>query len=168
MLFNDWKDLLHVVFVGTLVYFGLIVSLRISGKRTLSKWNAFDFIVTIALGSTLASAFLSKTVAVAEGLLALVALIGLQFIITWLTVRFKAVRNIVKSEPTLLFDRGLFLEPAMLHQRVTHSEVRAAVRAAGCGALEDVSAVVLETDGSFSVIPQSREGSRSALEDVGP
>lgn len=41
--------------------------LRITGKRTLCKWNAFDVVVTIALGSTLASAFLSQTVALAEG-----------------------------------------------------------------------------------------------------
>ena len=167
MFFNDWKDLLHVLVVGSLVYAGLIVCLRISGKRTLSKWNAFDFIVTIALGSTLASAFLSKTVAVAEGLFAVVVLVGLQFAITWLSVRVPAVRRIVKSQPTLLLDQGVFLEPALLAQRVTHSEIRAAVRAAGCGALEDVGAVVLETDGSFSVILRSREGSRSALEDVG-
>lgn len=166
MWFNDWKDLLHVIVVGTLVYVGLIVCLRVTGKRTLSKWNAFDFIVTIALGSTLASAFLSKTVALAEGLFAVVVLVGLQFIITWLSVRFPAVRSIVKSRPTVLFDSGLFLEPALRAQRVTHSEIRAAVRSAGCGALEDVSAVVLETDGSFSVITLARAGSRSALDDV--
>ena len=70
MFFHSWFDLLRVAVVGTLAYSALIVWLRISGKRSLSKWNAFDFIVTIALGSTLATAFLSKDVALAEGVFA--------------------------------------------------------------------------------------------------
>ncbi len=166
MLFNSSVDLLHIVFVGTLVYVGLIVALRVTGKRTLSKWNAFDFVVTIALGSTLASAILSKTVALTEGLFAVGVLIGLQFLITWMAVRYSIVRRLMKAEPTLLLDRGEFCERALLDQRVTRSEVRAAIRSAGCAALEDVSAVVLETDGSFSVIERSQQTSRTALEDV--
>jgi len=117
MFFNNWRDLLHVVVVGTMVYVALIVCLRITGKRTLSKWNAFDFIVTISLGSILASAFLSKTVALTEGIFAVVVLISLQFLITWLSVRFASVRNLVKSQPTLLFDRGTMLQGALRSQR---------------------------------------------------
>jgi len=166
MFFNNWTDLVHVVVVGTLVYVGLIVCLRVTGKRTLSKWNAFDFVVTIALGSTLASAFLSKSVALTEGILPVAVLVGLQFIITWLSVRFSSIRHLVKGEPTLLLDHGKFLRSALLSQRVTESEVRAAVRAAGIAALEHVSAVVLETDGSFSVMKNSQSASRSALEDI--
>lgn len=166
MFFNSWFDLLRVVVVGTLAYTALIVWLRVSGKRSLSKWNAFDLIVTIALGSVLASTFLSKTVALAEGIFAFTVLIGLQFIITWLSVRSALVRKLVKAEPTLLLDRGRFLHDALHAQRVTESEVRAAVRAAGCAALEDVSAVVLETDGSFSVLKEASNGSRTALADV--
>lgn len=166
MCFNSWIDLLQVVVVGILVYVALIVCLRITGKRALSKWNAFDFVVTILLGSILASAFLSKTVALTEGVFAVVVLISLQFMITWLSVRFVSIRNPVKAQPTLLLDRGTMLHSALRSQRVTESEVRAAVRAAGIAALEDVSAVVLETDGSFSVIKHSEAVSRSALQDI--
>jgi uncharacterized membrane protein YcaP (DUF421 family) len=166
MFFNSWADLLRVVVVGTIVYVALVVCLRITGKRTLSKWNAFDFIVTISLGSILASALLSKTVAMTEGIFAVVVLISLQYLITWLSVRFASIRNLVKAKPTLLLDRGTMLQSALRSQRVTESEVRAAVRAAGIAALEDVDAVVLETDGSFSVIKHSQAVSRSALQDI--
>lgn len=166
MFFNTWADLLHVVVVGMLVYIVLIVLLRITGKRTLSKWNAFDFIATISLGSILASALLSKTVALAEGVLAVAVIVGLQFLITWLSVRFAFVRHLVKAQPTLLLDSGRLLPDALRSQRVTESEVRAAIRAAGIAKLEDVSAVVLETDGSFSVIKDMQAASGSALRDV--
>jgi uncharacterized membrane protein YcaP (DUF421 family) len=63
MFFDSWDGLLRVVVVGILAYTGLVLLLRISGKRTLSKMNAFDFVVTVALGSTLATILLSSDVA---------------------------------------------------------------------------------------------------------
>ncbi|WP_319001061.1 hypothetical protein [Halomonas sp. SBBP1] len=85
--FNGWGNLLRVIIVGVLAYAALVVFLRISGNRTLSKMNAFDLIVTVALGSTLATVLLSKDVALAEGAVAMALLISLQFIITWFSVR---------------------------------------------------------------------------------
>lgn len=166
MFFDSWFGLIRVICVGVLAYLALILWLRLSGKRTLAKWNAFDFVVTVALGSTLATVLLSGDVALAEGVLALALLIGLQFAITWLSVRFDAVRRVAKSEPTLLLYRGRYMRDAMKHQRVTDSEVRAAVRSRGIAAVEEVEAVVLETDGTFSIIQRSQSGSRSALVDV--
>lgn len=166
MIFDSWEKLFYVFVTATVAYFALILSLRISGKRTLSKWNAFDFVVTIALGSILATVILSKQVALVEGILGFVLLILFQYIITRLSVRFSFFRGWIKSNPTLLFDRGEFLDDALKSQRVTESEVRAAIRESGNVSLEDVEAVVLETDGSFSVMGRSKKGSRTALEDV--
>src|SRR5690606_31542181 len=103
MFFSSWTDLARVLIVGTLAYVALVIMLRVSGKRTLTKLNAFDLIVTIALGSTLATVLLSKDVSLAEGVLALALLIALQWIAAWLSVRSRHVRKLVKSEPRLLF-----------------------------------------------------------------
>lgn len=166
MLFDSWFDLGRVAVVGFLAYIAMILCLRISGKRTLSKWNAFDFIITIALGSTLATVLLSKDIDLAEGVLASALLIGLQFGITRLSVRYRGVERLVKAQPTLLFSEGRFIAAAMTSQRVTESEIRAAIRGAGVAAVEEIAAVVLETDGSFSVIKRAENGSRTALDDV--
>jgi len=98
--FNGWEPLLRTVLVGTCAYLALVVLLRISGKRTLSKMNAFDLIVTVALGSTLASVLTSKDVALLQGIAALALLILLQLVITSLSVRSQAVQGWVKSEPS--------------------------------------------------------------------
>jgi uncharacterized membrane protein YcaP (DUF421 family) len=152
MLFDGWSGPLRVILVGTLAYVGLIVALRATGKRTLSKMNAFDLIVTVALGSTLAAILLDRTVPLLDGLTALGLLVGLQYLITWGSVRSATLRRLVKSEPTLLVRDGAFLRDAMHRTRVTQDEVEAALRQHG---LEDISAirlVVLETDGSLSVV----------------
>lgn len=167
MFFDGWYGLLRVVLVGASAYFALVLMLRISGKRTLSKMNAFDFVVTVALGSTLATVLLSKDVPLAEGALALALLISLQYLITWLSVRSSFVDRIVKSDPVLLLHRGKFLSGTMRKARVTEDEILAAIRNHGQSEVEKVEAVVLETDGSISVIPLAEGGAASALKDVG-
>lgn len=165
MFFNSWYALVRVVVVGILAYAGLVLMLRVSGKRTLAKMNAFDLVVTVALGSTLATVLLSKDVALAEGLLAFATLIALQFAVASLSVRSKTAQQAVKSEPALLLFQGWYLDEALRRERVTREEVRAAVRAAGMSSLADATAVVLETDGSFSVVRGAADQSGS-LEDV--
>ena len=166
MFFDNWFGLVRIFVVGTLAYVALVVMLRVSGKRTLSKMNAFDFVVTVALGSTLATVLLSKDVALAEGLLALALLIGLQFVVAWLSVRSAKVREFTKSEPRLLVLRGELLKSAMRDERITEAEVLAAVRSQGTASLDHVEAVVLETDGSISVIPRGSGEPPSALHHV--
>ena len=166
--FDSWTSLGNVLLAGLLGYAGLVLFLRVSGKRTLSKMNAFDFVVTIAIGSTLASTILSDSVPIVEGLAALALLIGLQYLITWASVRWEKVEALFKSQPTLIFFDGEFLARPMTKERITTEEVRSAVRANGIARIEEVAAVVLETDGSFTVLQESgHPETTSALADVG-
>jgi uncharacterized membrane protein YcaP (DUF421 family) len=152
MFFDSWTPIGRILTVGTLAYAALVLLLRTSGKRTLSKLNAFDLVVTVALGSTLATVLLNKDVALAEGVVALALLIILQFIIAWVSVRSSGFEDAIKSEPTLLLRNGRFLDIAMRQQRITRTEVLAAVRASGYANIDRIAAVVLETDGTISVM----------------
>ena len=163
MFLQSWTDVLRTLLVGGLAYLALLLFVRISGKRTLSTMNAFDFIVTVALGSTLATILLSSDVALAEGISAFLILIAMQYAITWLSVHTSIVPRLVKSKPTLLALRGELLQDAMAEQRVTESEVFQAVRQAGLPDLAATYAVVLETDGQFSVIHARPEEEAGAL-----
>lgn len=161
-LFDGWLPVARTLVLGVTAYVGLIFMLRFSGKRTLSKMNAFDLIVTVALGSTLATVLLSKDVSLVQGFVALALLICVQFVVTWLAVRISWIRRLVTGEPMLLAYDGTLLHEALKRARVTPAEVMAAVRAAGFSQLSEVGAVVLETEGSCSVI--NRKGNAQALE----
>ena len=154
---------IRIVTVGFLAYIGLIIFLRISGKRTLTKLNAFDLVVTVALGSTLATILLDSSISLLEGLTAFALLILLQYVITFLSVHSNWFNNVIKSEPRLLFLNGQFLRSAMKKERIKEIEILQAIRNSGSGSTEKVAAVVLETDGSLSVI-SSEPG--NALENV--
>lgn len=166
MFFDNGTGLARTVLVGIFAYTALLLLVRISGKRTLSKMNAFDLIVTVALGSTLATILLSKDTALAEGVLALALLIFLQFVITWLSVRSEKVSRLVKAEPRLLFHKGEFLRSAMKKERVNEGELLQAMRSKGVSSVAKVEAVVLETDGSFSVLEKTDRQETSVLSNV--
>lgn len=166
MFFSSGTMLIRTLVVGVLAYISLVLLLRLSGRRTLSKMNAFDLVVTVALGSTFATILLNRDVSLAEGVMALALLIGLQYAVTWSSVRAAWIRKLVTGEPALLFYRGRFLDDALRAARVTEDEVRAAVRSQGLAALDGIEAVVLETDGSFSVITDGPGDSRSTLAGV--
>lgn len=156
MLFQNWEGIVRTIVVGVLAYASLVLFLRISGKRTLAKLNAFDLVVTVALGSTLSAILLQESVALAEGAAALALLIGMQFLVTFTSVRWSAFATAVRSEPTLLASRGSFCERAMRSQRVTAGEVESAVRASGGASIREADTVVLESDGTLSVVLSSR------------
>ena len=153
MFFDGWTNIGRTVLGGFIAYAFLVALLRTSGKRTLAKMNAFDLVVTVALGSTLSSVLVSRDVPLTDGLAAFTVLVVLQFTVAWTSVRSRRVERIVKSDPTLLVYRGVPRHDAMRQQRVSEEELRAAVRRAGLGRPDDAGGVILETDGTFSVIP---------------
>lgn len=154
MFFQEWENIFRTIVVGLLAYVSVILFIRISGMRTLAKLNAFDLVVTVALGSTLSSVLLQKSISLAQGVTALGLLIALQYLVTFLSVRSTRFAKLVRSEPSLLARHGIFYGDAMVRQRLTEDEVLSAVRAQGLQGLENVEAVILESDGSLSIIPR--------------
>lgn len=152
IFFQNWESIIRTAVITLLAYCYLVFLLRTSGKRTLSKMNAFDFIVTIAIGSTLATVILNKNVALAEGLLAFTLLVLLQLVITWISARSQSFSHLVKSTPSLLVYKGEMLKGMMKKERIDEDEVHAIIREKGFSRLKDIAAVVLETDGSLTVI----------------
>lgn len=152
MIFDTWASVARVLFTGVVAYLSLVLMLRFSGKRTLSKLNAFDLVVTVALGSVLATVILSRSVPLVDGIAALALLIALQFVITWMSIRVGWFGDLVKSEPTVVFSKGAYNRNELRKQRLTEGEILAAIRGSGHESEQMIDAVILETDGSLSVL----------------
>lgn len=150
-LFDGWSGVLRVLIIAPAAYAALVLILRVSGKRTLSKLNAFDFI-TIAIGSTLASIITSNSLALVEGLVALGLLVAMQYLVTAASVRFGGFNRVIKAEPALLLRDGRMLTRAMRRARITAGEIEAAARGAGVERPDQLEAVFLETDGSLTAL----------------
>ena len=154
-LFGSWDSLARIVTISIAIYVVVLLLLRMSGNRTLAKTAAFDQVVSVALGSVLATVILSKDTRLADGATAFLMLIALQFVVAFLILRSKAVQKLVISNPQVLVQDGRLREVDMRRVRLVESDVHAALRKAGVGRVEDAALVVLESDGTFSVVKAS-------------
>jgi uncharacterized membrane protein YcaP (DUF421 family) len=157
LFFADWPGLWHVAICATVSYLALFAFIRISGKRTLAKLNAFDFVVSVTLGSTLSSMILAK-VPIVEGLLAVAIIVRLQFLLAGLARQSKSLEKAINSSPTLVFYDGEFLEQALAKESITREEVYAAVRTYRIHRMENVKAVVMELNGELTVVEKTSGG----------
>jgi uncharacterized membrane protein YcaP (DUF421 family) len=167
MLYEDWATLARTLLAAPLAYVALLLVVRISGKRALAKLNAFDLVITVALGSVLASVAVTPDVTLASGAAAFALLVGLQYLIALLSARKGAFQRLVKARPTLLVRDGAVVGDALAGQRVARSEILQVLRQHGLASLDECAALVLETDGTMSVVTQRPADHRtSTLADV--
>lgn len=165
LLFKDWDSLWHVAICSVLAYITLFIFIRISGKRTLAKLTAFDFVVTVTLGSTLSSMILGK-VTLAEGCVALVVIIALQYFLAWTARKSPSMEKLINSSPTLLFYDGKFLDDAMDKEVITKEEIYAEIRKFRMMDLDQVQAVVMELNGEMTVVKKAPAAQHTSLDDL--
>ena len=166
IFFNGWPSILRTVILTILAYITMIFFLRVSGQRTLAKMNAFDFIITIALGSAFATVALNKNVTLADGSVAFFLFISLQATLTWLSVRSKSVKNIITSSPTMLLYKGDILWDVLKRERITLDEIHMAARKKGIVDLHQIDLIVLETTGDITIIEDLNKPHIDTLNDI--
>lgn len=152
IFYDGWKDLVRIALAAPVIYFTIIAFIRLAGKRSTSQMNNFDWVVTVALGSIAGAGITSNSVTAIEALFAIALLLAIQWGLTFLMARSDAVERLVKSSPRLLVYRGEYLDRNIRDERLTRTEVLAALRENGLTDVKAAEAVVLETDASFSVI----------------
>lgn len=149
-LFTSWAQAGLVVLSAVVALISVITFIRIVGLRSLSKMSSFDFAVTVAIGSTIATTAATST-PLANGVLAVAALLATQACISWLRRRTR-FQQLVDNQPTLLMCESGFLDDAMRSCRITRGDILAKLRQSNVMSFDDVRAVVLETTGDISVL----------------
>lgn len=152
MFFEDFESIKQIIIMATLVYFLIILILRNSGKRTLLELTAFDFLVTVTIGSIASTTILSSDTTFTDGLTALITLVLLKFLLSKANINFKFVSKILRSGPTLLYYNGKYLQKNIEEMRMTKEEIRQEVRIQSGNVIENIDAVILESNGKISAV----------------
>jgi len=168
MIFFDNIDKLGRIVLTTVMVYVLIVTVtKISGKRSTSQLNNFDWIVTVMIGSLGASTILLKDIPFVEGVSSILVLYLLQFAVTKYASISPQFSNFILSEPRIVFYLGQFLPDAMRDERLTRQEIECAMRSEGINSFDDVEAIVFESDAKLTVIPKpSQADDQSASSNV--
>ena len=157
-LLDDWNTLLITVFSTILIYIGIVAITRINGLRTFAKMSSFDFAITIAIGSLIASTMLIKDQSVANGIVGLLVLIGLQALVAFVRKKSDKFESFITNTPVLLMEGTNILYDNLEATKVSRSDLYAKLREANVTHLEQVIVVVLETTGDISVLHNGKPG----------
>ncbi|MDY7101031.1 MAG: DUF421 domain-containing protein [Actinomycetota bacterium] len=148
---SSWSEVGLVVASTAAVFVAVIAYTRVVGLRSFSKMSSFDFAMTVAVGSIIATTAVTSSATLVNALIGLAVLYVLQIAIGVARVRFGAGAA-VDNSPLLLMDGSKVLEDNLRSARLTHDDLAAKLREAGVARPEQVLAVVFETTGDVSVI----------------
>lgn len=151
-ILSDPTSVLMIPLTALGIYVALVVSTRIAGLRSFSKMSSFDFAMTVAVGSVVASTVAAPTPTLLQGTVGLACIFVLQWVVARSRVRSASARRLMDNEPLLLMDGGTMLEENMRAARVTRNDLVAKLREANVLHRSQVEAVVLETTGDISVL----------------
>ncbi len=139
---------------GFVIYFFLLLIMRLAGRRTLSEMSNFDFVLILVIGECTQQALLSDDFSLVNACLLIVTLIGIDIFLAWLKQRSPAVERWLEGVPMVLVEDGKLLQDRMKRARVDESDILCAARERrGLARLNQIKYAVLERDGGITIIP---------------
>jgi uncharacterized membrane protein YcaP (DUF421 family) len=151
-LLTTWTHAGLVLLSAGIIYATVIALNRLNGLRSFAKMSSFDFAMTIAVGTLLASALAASDPPVARAMVGLGALFGLQYGVAQLRMLSPRFKQAVDNRPLLLMRDGEMLVENMRRARISETDLWSQLRSANVMQPAHVSAVVLETTGDVSVL----------------
>lgn len=145
-----WEFILR----GAVVYVFLLVLLRLTGKRQVGQLATFDLVLLLILSNAVQNSMNGGDNSLLGGLISALTLVVLNHLVGAATSSSKAIETFVEGRPQLLVHNGRVYGDVLRRSQLTRHELDAAIRAAGCTAVEDVRVAILETNGSITVLPR--------------
>lgn len=147
----------ELVVRGAMVYGFLLILLRITGKRQVGQLAPFDLVLLLVLSNAVQNSMNAGDNSLVGGLISATTLIALNWAVALATYKSKWLEAAVEGRPQILIHNGQLFGDVIEKAKLTHHELDAALRQAGCGCVEDVHAAILENSGAISVVPKRRE-----------
>jgi uncharacterized membrane protein YcaP (DUF421 family) len=144
---------------GVVVYGFLLALLRLTGKRQVGQLAPFDLVLLLVLSNAVQNSMNAGDNSLVGGLISATTLVGLNYLVGLATYRSKRLEAIVEGRPQVLIHDGKLFEEVMAGAKLTHHELQAALRQAGCTCVEEVRSAILENNGAISVVT-GRTGAR--------
>ena len=144
-----------------IVYVVLVVGLRLLGKRELGQMRVYDLVLIVILGNAVQNAMINNDNTLGGGVVAAFVLLLANRVLNVMIVRSPKVERALVGEPVLIVSDGVVLQGAMDRQGITRDQLEAALREHGYDSLDGIHSVILEVDGSMSVVPRQASVTRT-------
>ncbi|HVY43645.1 MAG TPA: YetF domain-containing protein [Hyphomicrobiaceae bacterium] len=141
----------ELIFRAVAIYVFLLVLLRVTGKRQVGQLAPFDLVLLLVLSNTVQNAINAGDNSVIGGVISAITLVAINWLVGFATFKSKKIERFIEGVPHVLIHNGHVYRDVMQREKITHSELDAALRRAGCASINDVLFAVLENNGQISV-----------------
>lgn len=159
-MFDNNVDLLEIVARAAIVYFAILIGLRIGGKREIGQMTAFDLAVILLIANAVQNAMVGSDVSVTGGIVAAGVLFTLNYGVGMARQRLPWLREFLEGKPTIVIEDGKLLEENMESEGIDDAMVEMAMREHGISDVKEVRLALMETDGSISIVPKDAKSAR--------
>ena len=136
------------------VYFVIIIALRIMGKREVGELSVFDIVIYLVMSELLAISITESHESILKSLVPIFTLAVLQIIISWILLKSKKVRDIFDGKSVILIHKGHINQDAMRKNRYNIDDLMSQIRSHDLCTPDEVAFAVLENNGQLSVLPK--------------
>lgn len=147
-----------IVLIRTLiVYFALLVTMRLLGKRQLGEMELSEFIVAVLIADLAAHPLQDLGIPMINGLVPVLTLFCCEVLISALAMNSIRLRSLLFGKPSILVRRGVINQKEMAKNRFTSDELMQKLRDLGCMDISKIEYAILETDGQLNVVKYPTE-----------
>jgi uncharacterized membrane protein YcaP (DUF421 family) len=150
-LFTPEISLLEKIIRPILVYFFLVVLLRVFGKRELAQLNPFDLVVLLSLSNTVQNAIIGNDNSVSGGMIGAITLLVTNYIVVRFLFRHRRLDQVMEGKPSTLIKDGHICKKEMARELLSMAELQSVIRRQGFDGIHDVETCILEPGGAFSI-----------------
>ncbi|MFZ3229600.1 MAG: YetF domain-containing protein [Pseudobdellovibrio sp.] len=154
-----WNNLVHMdvsvfnfIIRAIVVYFSVLVLLRVGGKRQIGQMGPTEFVAMLLISNAVQNAMNAGDNSLAGGLVLAVTLVSLSTLISYLTFKFKFFEKVFEGVPTLLIHHGKLIEKNMNKEHLSPAELQSMIRKQGVHQFHDISTAILEADGTLTLV----------------
>lgn len=155
LLWNDMipmgAPLIEKIIRPIVVYFFLVVGLRIFGKRELAQLNPFDLVVLLSLSNTVQNSIIGNDNSLTGGLIGAFTLLSVNYIVVRFLFAHRRLDQIVEGKPTVLIRDGRIVRKALARELITPADLLNVLHRQGFSRFSEVEFCELEPGGTFSV-----------------
>lgn len=146
-----------IVIIRTLIlYFFVIVALRLMGKREIGQLQPFELVVIIMISELASIPSENVGIPLLSGIIPILVLLLTSVTLALVSLKSEQARAVICGTPSILVERGKILESELKKNRYSLTDLLEELRIKNVPNIADVEFAVLETNGQLSVFPKSQ------------
>jgi len=147
--------MLTIFFRTIIIYFVLVLSIRLMGKRQIGELQVSEFIIALMLSEIAVYPITSRSAPLLQSILSILLLLSIEVIISFILLKSNRLKRLFYGSPTILIRNGEVIQSELKKNRIEIDEIMSELRQKGYSDISKIAYAILEENGKMSVFPSA-------------